>query len=274
MDNLRSVVAWSSAGADGGEALIRIVCALAFFYWRIRGDPHEGLRWSELALATAAAEPPSADRMRLLWAAGAVAAFMERHTAARAWLEETVRMARASGDDLLLGCALVFLGWSESHVGDRSAPSHIEDALSVLRAVGDLDDLVLALNVAAVPYVILGDLAAARAALTDGVTTAREFGDGWATAVALSSAGYLDIRERNWSSARVHLEQALAIHRRLGDEGSVGMIYNNLAVVARHTGRCRGCRGLARAEPSDAAPSGARGHRHVLQPGRLGSTPG
>ena len=28
--------------------------------------------------------------------------------------------------------------------------------------------------------------------------------------------GYLDLAERSWSSAGVHLEQALAIHRRLG----------------------------------------------------------
>jgi predicted ATPase len=58
MDNLRSAVAWSSAGADGGEALVRIVVALSFLYWRICGHLHEGWRWCELALAMPAAQPP------------------------------------------------------------------------------------------------------------------------------------------------------------------------------------------------------------------------
>ena len=55
MDNLRSVVAWSSAGADGGAALVRIVGALSFwYYWRICGHLQEGRRWCELALAAPA----------------------------------------------------------------------------------------------------------------------------------------------------------------------------------------------------------------------------
>ncbi len=236
MDNLRSVVAWSSTGADRGEALLRIVRALAFLYWRIRGDPNEGLRWGELALATPAAEPTSADRMRLLCATGALAAYMGRFTLARGWLEESARLAEASGDRLSLGSALVFLGFVESHLGLEAAASHLDEALSILRELGDVEDVVLALNVAVVPYVILGDLPAARAALAECLATARELGDDWAIAVALSNAGFVDIRERNWSSAGVHLEQALAIHRRLGDEGSVAFVYNNLAIVARHQG--------------------------------------
>jgi DNA-binding CsgD family transcriptional regulator len=72
--------------------------------------------------------------------------------------------------------------------------------------------------------------------MTEGLAIARELGDDWALAVALSNAGYLDIRERNWSSAGVHLEQSLAIHLQLGDEGSVAVLYNNLAIVARQQG--------------------------------------
>jgi predicted ATPase/DNA-binding CsgD family transcriptional regulator len=237
MDNLRSVVEWSSAGADGGDALIRIVGGLSFlYYWRICAHLHEGWRWCELALATPAAEPPSADRMRLLWTTGALAGYMGRHSISLAWLEESVRLARASGDGTMLGYALIFLGRAESHLGERSAATHMAEAVSVLRAIGQLDDLVLALNVAVVPYLFLGDLAAARAALAEGLAAARELGDDWAIAVALSNAGFLDLRERKWSSAGVHLEQALALHLRLGDEGSVAVIYNNLAIVARHQG--------------------------------------
>lgn len=236
MDNLRSVVAWSSTGPDEGAALIQIVCALAFFYWRIRGHTHEGSQWNELALAAPAAQPPAAHRMRLLWASGALAAFMGRCVVARAWLAESAQLARASGDPTLLGLALVFLGFAETDLGESTAASRLHEGIAVLRAVGDLDDLVFALNVAAAPWVILGDLAAARAALAECLATARELGDDWAIAVALSSSGFLDLKERNWSSAAVHLEQSLAIHRRLGDEGSVAILYNNLAFVARHQG--------------------------------------
>ena len=156
----------------------------------------------------------------------------------------------------MLGFALIFLGWAESHLGERGAATHLEEALSVLRAAGEPADLVLALNVAVVPYVFLGDLAAARAALAEGLAIARELGDDWALAVALSNAGFLDMRERNWSSAGVHLEQSLAIHRRLGDEGSVAFLYNNLAIVARQQG--------------DDARAGALFEQSLAQQRRLG----
>jgi predicted ATPase/DNA-binding CsgD family transcriptional regulator len=235
MDNLRPVVAWSSTTTDGGAALIQIVCALGFWFWRIRGHSHEGYRWSELALA-AATQAPSADRMRLLWASGALAAYMDRYIAARAWLEESVELARASDDRPLLGSALVFLGFAEAHLGERVGTRHMEEGIALLRAVGDLDALVFGLNVAIAPYVVLEELTVAHAALTECLQTARELDDDWAIAVALSNAGFVDIWERNWSSAGAHLEQSLAIHQRLGDEGSVAIIYNNLAIVARHQG--------------------------------------
>ncbi len=236
MDNLRAVVAWSSAGADGGEALVRIVNGLGFLYWRIRGHLHEGWRWGELALAAPVGRPPSAVRMRLLWATGALAAYMDRHAMARAWLEESARLARAAGDDTLLGLSLVCLGYAESHQGERAAAAHIEEALSVLRAAGDPEDLLLGLNVAIVPYELLGDLAAARVVLAESLATARELGDEWALALALSDAGYLDLVERHWSSAGVHLERALALSRRLGDEASVAFNLKNLARVSRYQG--------------------------------------
>ena len=179
--------------------------ALAFFYWRIRGDPREGLRWGELALAAPAAQPPFADRVRLLWASGSLAAYMNRCGVARAWLEESARLARASGDRTMLGSALVFLGYAETDLGESTAASHLQEGISVLRGLGELDNLVLGLNVAVAPYVILGDLDAARAALTECLAHARALGDDWAIAVALSNAGFLDLDERDWSSAAVHL---------------------------------------------------------------------
>ena len=149
---------------------------------------------------------------------------MGTYAVARPWLEESVHLARVSGDGTMLGFALISLGWGQSHLGERAAPAHRKVAVAVLRAVGELADLMLALNVSVVPYVFLGDLAAVRVTLTEGLATARELGDDWALAVALSNAGFLDIRERSWSSAGIYLEQSLASHRRLGDEGSVAAL--------------------------------------------------
>jgi predicted ATPase/DNA-binding CsgD family transcriptional regulator len=240
MENLRAVVAWSSAGADGGEALARVVVALSFVYWRIHGDPTEGVRWGELALATPAGAPSSTQRPGLLFAAGAIAAYILRLTPACAWLEESAHLARQSGDAALLGAALVFLGYAECNLGSREAGGHLQEGLAIVRALGDLDDLVLALNVALSAYMILGDLATPRAMLAECLAIARERGDDWGIAVALDIWGFLDLRERDWSSARAHLEQSLALHRRLGDEGSAAIIYNNLALVARQQGDAAG----------------------------------
>jgi DNA-binding CsgD family transcriptional regulator/tetratricopeptide (TPR) repeat protein len=151
-----------------------------------------------------------------------------------------VRLARESGDAALHGAALVFLGYAESYLGIREAVGHLQEGLAIVRAVGDLDDLVLALNVALSAYMTMGDLATPRAVLTECLAIARELGDDWGIAVALDSAGFLDLRERDWSAAKAHLEQSLAMHRRLGDEGSAAIIYNNLAQVARRQGDAAG----------------------------------
>jgi predicted ATPase/DNA-binding NarL/FixJ family response regulator len=257
MENLRSVVAWSGDGADGGAALVRIVGALSFwYYWRICGHLQEGYRWCELALAAPAAEAPSAERMRLLWTAGALVGYMGRYAAARPWLEESAQLARACADGPMLGFALVFLGWAESHLGAPAATEHLQEAIEVLRAAGERDHLVLALNVSVVPFILLGEMAAARAALADALSIARENGDDWATAVALSNAGFLDVRERDWPSAAVHMRESLAIHERLGDDSSAAILYNNLAVVARNQ--------------SDDAGAAALFERSLAQQRRLG----
>jgi DNA-binding NarL/FixJ family response regulator len=169
---------------------------------------------------------------------------MGKHATAIARLEESARLARASGDGTMLGLSLIFQAWAESMLSEKVAATHIQEALSTLRAVAEPEDQVLALNVAVVPYTLLNDLAAARATVIECLAIARELGDDWAIAVALSNAGFLDLRERNWSSARSHLEQSQAIHQRLGDEGSMAILFNNLAIVARHQGDHAGCGAL------------------------------
>jgi predicted ATPase/DNA-binding CsgD family transcriptional regulator len=244
MPNLRAVVAWSSTGTDDGNALVRLVNALSFAYWRIGGYLHEAWRWYELARSMPMAQPPTADRARLLFASGALAAWLQRLEPARVWLEESVNLARVLDDRALLGSALVFLGYAETLLAKPEAVQHLQTGLAALRAAGDRDDLVLGLNVALAPLVDLNELAAAHRTLTECLEIARELADEWGIAVALSSAGYLDLRERNWSAAQTHIEQALTIHRRLGDEGSVAILLNNLAHVARHRGDDLGAVGL------------------------------
>jgi predicted ATPase len=234
MDNVRSVLAWSNAGADDGQALIGIMERLAFAYWRFRGDANEGLRWVELAIA----QPRSVHRARLLRAGGGLAAFMNRFVLARTWLEESAERAHADDDRTTLGSALVTLGYVESCVGSgAAAATHIGEGLRVLRAVGDPRDLVLALNLVASQYAVMGELTPAREACAEGLAISVELGDDFAIAEAHCNAGFLDIEDRNWLSASAHLEQSLAIQHRLGDDVvSLAIVYNNLAVVARNQG--------------------------------------
>jgi DNA-binding CsgD family transcriptional regulator/tetratricopeptide (TPR) repeat protein len=239
MHNLRSVVDWStSGGSGGGEALIRIVLALGFLYWRIRGHLAEGMRWSELALTYCTTEHDALfkHRVTLLWQAGGLAGYMGALAPARAWLEESVRLARESGGTDL-GHALVLLGFVESHFSEpAAATTYLTEGLAVLRTRGDSADLAFALAVAILPYALVGESTASRVALSECLSVAGELGDDWLCGVALNSAGFLDIRERNWAAARLHMQEALAIFRRHGDEGSMAHIYNNLGVAAREQG--------------------------------------
>jgi predicted ATPase/DNA-binding CsgD family transcriptional regulator len=236
MDNLRSVVAWSSPTTDECDALVRIVRSLGFVYWRIRGHLNEGLRWCELALEAPAVENSPALRANLLWTAGGLAGYMGRLATARQWLEEGVPLARASGADTDLAFLLVLLGFVESHLGQHAAAVHLDEGLMLLRTAGNVSDLALGLDMAIAPYFSIGEVATARSVLAESLSVAGNLGDRWLIAVALSSAGFMDVSERNWSSGRANLEQAVAIFSGLGDEGSIAIIYNNLGVVAREQG--------------------------------------
>jgi predicted ATPase/DNA-binding CsgD family transcriptional regulator len=235
MDDLRLAVDWSTTGTDSGRSLVRIARVLGFVYWRIRGNLHEGMRWSELALQYCTADEDTERRAALLWQSGGVAGYMGMLAPARTWLEESVRLARPRGGTDL-AYALVLQGFVESHFGEPATVSHLNEGLSILRTRGDTADLAMALAVAITPYAVVGDSPASLAALSECLAVAGELGDDWLVGVALSSASFLEVRGRDWPAARLHMEQALEIFSRHSDEGSILIIYNNLGVVAREQG--------------------------------------
>jgi tetratricopeptide (TPR) repeat protein len=231
MHNLRAIIAWTNATTDGDNTTVRIIRSLGFVYWRICGHLHEGLRWCERAL-----EAASPGRATLLWIGGGLAGYMGRLPSAKRWLEESARLAREAQAELDLGYALVLLGFVESHLSDPGTAAHLDQGIATLRRVGDRNDLVLGLAVVIAPYVEVGDVTTARVVLAECLSLATELGDEWLIGEAHSSAGFLETTERNWRAARAHNEEALAIFARLGDEGSIAILYNNLGVTSREGG--------------------------------------
>jgi hypothetical protein len=145
MDNLRLAVDWSTTGPDSGRSLVRIALALGFVYWRIRGNLHEGMRSSELALQYCTADGKTERRAALLWQAGGLAGYMGMLGPARTWLEESVRLARARGGTDL-AYALVLVGFVTSLVGEPVTVNHLNDGLAILRTRGDGANLAVALG--------------------------------------------------------------------------------------------------------------------------------
>ena len=76
------------------------------------------------------------------------------------------------------------------------------------------------------------------------LTTYRELGDRWGTAVTLVSLGSQYVSSRQFDGARSALEESLRIWRELGDQAGFARSLSNLAYVARSQGRFDESRGL------------------------------
>jgi predicted ATPase len=94
-DNLRAALEWASA-ADEGEALLRLVAALADL-WSVRGFFDEARRWYPLALERAST--PLEARVRALHVATADCTRRDELDAAAAWSAKYLAAAEQLGDN-------------------------------------------------------------------------------------------------------------------------------------------------------------------------------
>jgi DNA-binding CsgD family transcriptional regulator/tetratricopeptide (TPR) repeat protein len=119
---------------------------LARYHW-VGGDTVAAMATVERAVATVPAEPPSAERARVLAAHGQMLMLWSRLRAASARCEEAVAVARQVGARAVEGHALNSLGTAVGCLGHLEVGiAHLEQARGIAAELGDPDDLCRALH--------------------------------------------------------------------------------------------------------------------------------
>jgi non-specific serine/threonine protein kinase len=193
-DNLRAALDSAHTQADACETELELCSALALF-WHFRDHMPEGRERLERALARPA--QPKAARMRALAWAGWLAHFERDQGTARAWIGESLALARELGDLRAAAWALYLLGRT---------------------------------------YYFENDEARARALAEESLSCAREAEDTWLTAWAIHLLAIAAYLEGDYATVRAHEEESLRLWRGIGDEANVVLAHFWIALAAHRQG--------------------------------------
>jgi predicted ATPase/transcriptional regulator with XRE-family HTH domain len=194
--DLRAALRW--ARVSGEVTMTLRMSAALWQFWFQRGYTSEGREELEATLSSSEGLA-SADRARVLYAAGEFAALRNDQASRRGFYMQSLETARESGND----------GASKKALTDA------------LRGLANL-----AIDEA--------DNALARQYLENRLAIFTELDDERGIAASLYSLGTLAFHEANYELARCQLEESLEMSRKIGTPG--GAIYLNLGEVTRAQG--------------------------------------
>ena len=236
--NLRAALEWAlqrDRAPSGDDRALRLAGALRWF-WRMRGHFHEGRDWLMQALQTRP-ESPSTARASALLGLGMIMNILGDLGAARPPVEESVAIFRKLGNPRDLAEALseaaVPLIWE----GEATvAFARLEEALTLYRQAGDR------WGEAQVLYRLGGTLvdytcdSMGRQMLEESAKILDDLGEKYLYVYVLISLGVNDSQLGNYSSARIRLEQGLAVATEIKHPGGVADALTNLGDVFRIQG--------------------------------------
>jgi non-specific serine/threonine protein kinase len=246
LDNLRAAMAWgrlvleradssaspvAEATLDAGRTLWR--------FWRTRGHLHEGRRWLTELLSRAPAPTPA--RANALWAAGYLALLQGDVPAAGTLLEEGLSLAR----ELRHAFGIIMLGGSLGAVatvqGDLGrANLLLEESLPPPQELPDEDDRYVSTIASTYWRIELarcqGDYEPAIRLNEMALALARDRGDSWSIAFALSLLGRLAWLRGEHPRATQLQRESLALQREMDDRVGIADSLDVLAWVANAAG--------------------------------------
>jgi predicted ATPase/Tfp pilus assembly protein PilF len=245
-DNIRLVLAWSKENRHVAIGL-RLSSAL-WRFWLVRGYLVEGYEHLRHFLGESA-KPQAAGWLRTVWTAagesrdpdeedqetspefgehraaallgaGNLAHNLGDIQAARAWLEESLSLYRATADQRGTAAALNSLGWVGCEVSEfDQARALSQEALRLTRDMGDKRGSALALNNLGWVANYQGDYDSATAFHSESLALRKEIGDERGVAFALSNLGWAEQYHGDYSKAESLLREAIEVLSRLNDRG-------------------------------------------------------
>jgi non-specific serine/threonine protein kinase len=232
-DNVRAALGWLLQ--HDPDAGLRLAAAVRNF-WMARGYLTEGRRW----LTTALDRSRGADaalRAKALRGIGYLARVQGDLAAARAYLEESVRMAREAGDALQVAQSSRGLGTVTKDQGDmRAAREYLEETLAIARELGD--DVLLIYGLISLGEVarLEGDLAAARGFYEQALALSRRTDNDGGMSMCLVNLGAVAFAEGDLSAAGAAYREALALEQAVGSKSEISISLDGLAAVAGRRG--------------------------------------
>ncbi len=240
-DNLRAALEWCVED-ENAEAGLRLAGAL-WRSWEIRSHPSEGRQWLEKILALPGASERTILRAKALNGAGILASHQGEYAAGRAFVEESLAIAREMGDRSGIALSLNLLGRMARDQGDYAAARALfEESLALRRALGDKPGVGALLNNLGLAASNHGDYAAARRLLEESLAIFRELGDEQGITTTLHNLGFTAWNQGDAAAARASFEESLAIARELGDRRQIAYVLSGLGLVAWDQGDHRAAR--------------------------------
>jgi len=217
-ENLLSAHAWCEHVPDGARLGLNLARGTKV-YWINRGLLGVGHRLIVEALAHPGARERNEMRCRALFDAGQFGFYMGRYGEAQRYLEESLAIARETGDKARIAAALQPLGMAALGQGHLdTARTHLEEALALARELGDRRNLCAAMNAIAQLYRTEGALDKAELLYENALAIARELDDRENVAVGLLNLAMVSICRRAEVKAREMLRQVISIAEEIGSQ--------------------------------------------------------
>lgn len=214
-DNLRAALEWATE--QGALPALRLAGAL-MDYWTNSRSMREGVGCLQLLLARPDAQGQTLARARALGALAFMYEAQLENIPAVPCAAEALEIYRALGDQPGEAFALWMLGSALCGSNDfQAGRSFVFESLALYRALEDpfgVSEVLCALG----NFVDDADPQRARMYMTESLDLARRLGTPAAVAARLANLGRIDCRAGDFVSARQHLSESLALHRKLGIE--------------------------------------------------------
>jgi predicted ATPase len=218
--NLRVALAWCEARQDRLETGLRLVGALAW-YWYLRGSLQEGRTWLQALLAHSDSLDRSVVRGLALAGAGLLAFFEGDFAAAAPQEEEALSIAHKVADKRLIAYAGWILGMLRVSQGDiEAARSLFEESHSLFKEVGNADGEAHTLISLGFIAHRSGDGATARVQFEESLRLFQAQGDVLHASMVLSAL-------QGMVSTQGDQELARSLHQQAHDQGTLGLFLIN-----------------------------------------------
>ncbi|MGZ8782151.1 MAG: ATP-binding protein [Gaiellaceae bacterium] len=178
----------------------------------------------------------SARRASAQWTIAAIANVQGDHEAVRRLLEEALPVLRGLGDERKVASSLAVLTASTIAAGDPTrAVGLAEEGLVFARRSGDLSTEAMLLFNVGLALAWRGDLDDAERTIEESVRGARHAGNSTSVGNWLRALGSIALARRDYEGARARFDESLAFGRELGQPWCISHALSDLALVAQET---------------------------------------